>query len=74
VLTAFGIWLPFVIEEYEHARFWSWKVAYISATGHRVQASETGGCYLWFEVPALAAPYAVVCQIALGRIENLLFE
>ncbi len=71
VLTAFGIWLPFDIDEYEHGRFWSWKVATINATGHRVQASETEGCYLWFEVPLLAAPYALVCQIALGRIENL---
>ena len=74
VLTAFGIWLPFVIDEYEHASFWSWKVATIKATGHRVQASETGGCYLWFEVPMVAAPYALVCQMALGRIKSLLCE
>ena len=74
VLTALGIWLPFAIDEYEHASFWSWKVAAIKATGHRLQASETGGCYLWFEVPMVAAPYALVCQMALGRIENLLYE
>jgi len=74
VLTALGIWLPFAIDEYEHASFWSWKVAAIKATGHRLQASETGGCYLWFEVPMVAAPYALVCQMALGRIENLLCE
>ena len=74
VLTAFGIWLPFVIVEYEHACFWSWKVATIKATGHRIQAIETGGCYLWFEVPMMAAPYALVCRMALGRIENLLCE
>jgi len=74
VLTAFGIWLPFDIYEYKHASFWSWKVATIKATGHRLQAAETGGCYLWFEVPVVAAPYALVCQMALGRIENLLCE
>lgn len=74
MLTAFGIWLPFDIDEYEHACFWSWKVAAIKATGHRIQAIETGGCYLWFEVPMIAAPYALVCQMALGRIENLLCE
>jgi hypothetical protein len=74
VLTALGIWLPFDINEYEHACFWSWKVAAIKATGHRIQAIETGGCYLWFEVPMIAAPYALVCQMALGRIENLLCE
>jgi len=74
VLTAFGVWLPFNIDEYEHAGFWSWKVAAIKATGHRVQASETGGCSLWFEVPMVAAPYAMVCQMALGRIKRLLCE
>ncbi len=74
VLTAFGIWLPFAIDEYEDVSFWSWKVATIKATGHRVQASETGGCYLWFEVPMVAAPYALVCQMALGRIKSLLCE
>jgi hypothetical protein len=74
VLTAFGIWLPFVITEYEHVCFWSWEVADVKATGHRIQAIETGGCYLWFEVPMIAAPYTLVCQMALGRISNLLSE
>ena len=74
VLTAFGMWLPFNIDEYEHACFWSWKVAGIKATGHRIQANETGGCYLWFEVPMTAAPYALVCRMALDRIKNLLCE
>ena len=72
VLTVSGIWLPFVVYEYEHARFWRWKVANVKATGHRIQAVETGGCILWFDVPILAAPYALVCQIALVRIESLL--
>ena len=72
VLTAFGIWLPFVVHEYEHASFWRWKVANIKATGHRIQANETGGCYLWFDVPILAAPYALICQVALMRIDNLI--
>jgi hypothetical protein len=74
VITAFGIWLPFVIDEYEHACFWSWKVAAIKATGHRIQTTETGNCCLWFEVPIIAAPYTLICQMALGRIENLLCE
>ena len=74
VLTAFGIWLPFEIDEYEYASFWSWKVATIKATGHRLQTSESGGCSLWFEVPMIAAPYALVCQIALGGINNLLCD
>jgi hypothetical protein len=74
VLTSLGVWLSFVIDEYEHASFWSWKVADIKATGHRVQVTKTGGSNLWFEMPMIAAPYAVVCQMALGGIENLLCE
>lgn len=74
VLTSLGVWLPFFIDEYEHASFWSWKVATVKATGHRVQASQNGGSNLWFEIPMIAAPYAVVCQMALGRIKNLLCE
>ena len=74
VLTAIGVWLPFVVVEYEHACFWSWRVASIKATGHRIQATESGGCYLWFEVPIIAAPYILICQLALNRIQNLLSE
>jgi hypothetical protein len=74
VLTSLGVWLPFVIDEYAHASFWSWRVATIKATGHRVQESGKGGSNLWFEIPMLAAPYAVVCQMALVRIDNLLCE
>jgi hypothetical protein len=74
VLTSLGVWLPFIIDEYEHGSFWSWKVATVKATGHRVQESEKGGSNLWFEIPMIAAPYTIVCQLALGRIENLLCE
>ena len=71
VLTAFSIWLPFVIVECEHGSFWSWRVASINATGHRIQPAN-GGCILWFEVPIIAAPYILICQVALNRIQNLL--
>ena len=74
VLTAFGFWLPFVITEYEHGSFWSWNVASVKATGHRIQAANTGGCYLWFEIPIIAAPYTLVCHMALDRIKDLLAE
>jgi hypothetical protein len=72
VLTAIGIWLPFVITDYERECFWSWKVASIRATGHRLQPMDTGGCCLWFEVPNIAAPYLIICQVALNRIEDIL--
>ena len=71
VLTSVGFWLPFVITEYEHESFWSWKVASIKATGHRIRLTNGGGCSLWFEVPIFAAPYLVVCQVALNRIESI---
>jgi hypothetical protein len=72
VLTVVGIWLPFEITGYRHGYFWSWKVASIRATGHRVQPTDTDGCYLWFEVPIIAAPYLVICRMALNRIEGML--
>jgi hypothetical protein len=72
VLTAVGIWLPFMIVEYKHRSFWSWKVGSINATGHRIQVAEAGGTCLWFEIPLIAAPYSLVCRMALDRIEKLI--
>ena len=71
VLTSVGLWLPFVITEYEHKSFWSWKVASVRATGHRLRPTHSGGCYLWFEVPIFAAPYLLVCQMALNRVKSI---
>ncbi len=36
VRTPIGVWVPFVITEYDDLHFWAWKVAGIRATGHRV--------------------------------------
>ena len=74
VKTAAGIWLPFVITGYEEGYFWSWDVAGIPATGHRVEPLEEGRCLLTFEVPLLTAPYAYICKIALDRIAGILGE
>lgn len=74
VLTAIGVWLPFEIVEYEHTWFWSWKVASLKATGHRIQTTASGDCSLWFDIPIMAAAYTPVCRMALDRIENLLSE
>ena len=68
VLTVVGVWLPFVVTEFERGCFWKWRVASIRATGHRLQSSITGKAVLWFEVPTLAFPYLAICQIALNRI------
>ena len=72
VKTAVGIWLPFSITEYQEGQFWSWKVAGIPATGHRVETQEDGLCKVTFEVPLLAVPYTYICNIALDRIARIL--
>jgi hypothetical protein len=74
VKTVGGFWLPFIITRYEEGHFWSWKVAGIPATGHRIEPHEDGLCKLTFEIPLLAAPYAYICKIALERIAGILEE
>ena len=72
VKTAAGIWLPFQIADYEERNHWSWKVASVKATNHRVVVHPSGGCLLWFDTPIFAAPYSLTCHLALGRIEKRL--
>ena len=74
VLTPLGIWLPFVVTDYEHERFWKWKVASVRATGHRLQSTDAGGALLWFEVPVMAFPYIAICRLALTRIADCLAD
>jgi hypothetical protein len=44
----------------------------INATGHRVEPLDESSCRLVFQVPLWAAPYLVVCKIAVDRIVQLL--
>jgi hypothetical protein len=74
VKTAVGIWLPFIVTGYEDGYFWSWDVAGIPATGHRVEPLEDEHCLLTFEIPLLTAPYAYICKIALDRIAGIIDE
>ncbi|MGD8978052.1 MAG: SRPBCC family protein [Gammaproteobacteria bacterium] len=71
VRTALGIWLPFEVLQFADGRYWSWKVAGIPATGHRVEPLGVDGCRLSFDVPVLAAPYLVVCTAACRRIRTM---
>jgi hypothetical protein len=71
--TPVGLWLPFEVTELVVEDHWRWRVAGVPATGHRVEA-RPGGCWVGFEVPALAAPYLAVCRLALGRIARLVEE
>ena len=69
--TPVGLWLPFAVTAYEAGSHWSWRVAGVPATGHRVEATPDG-CRIVFEVPVVAAPYATVCRLALRRLGGLL--
>ena len=67
-----GLWLPFEVTSCGEHR-WTWDVARIPATGHRVER-EGEGCRVGFELPLYAAGYALVCRRALARIETLATE
>ena len=71
VKTAVGVWLPFKVTEFNAGRSWSWSVAGISATGHRVELVDDSSCRLVFDMPWFGAPYGIVCRIALQRIKRL---
>jgi hypothetical protein len=69
VRTVAGIWVPFEVTSCADHR-WTWRVAGIPATGHRVDPAD-GRCRAVFELPLAAAPYAVVCRRALRRLDAL---
>ena len=65
-----GPWVPFEVTAVEgdvddDVRRWTWSVARIPATGHRVERTPDG-CRVVFEVPLLAGGYVPVCRRALG--------
>lgn len=71
-----GLSIPFEITGWrdlteERPGRWTWHVAKIPATGHRVE-SVGDGCRVIFEIPLVGAGYALVCSRALDRIETLL--
>jgi hypothetical protein len=70
-----GVWLPFEITACAPYR-WTWRVARVPATGHRVDPPARGSaadrCRVGFELPVLAAGYAPVCLRALDRLDALL--
>ncbi len=68
-----GFWVPFRVTGFEDGRRWSWDVARLPATGHRVTPA-AGGCRVVFEVPPLAAGYVPVCRRALANVARLLAD
>lgn len=71
VQTVAGVWLPFTIGDVAEGRFWTWNVAGIGATGHRVTALADHRCRVKFTAPWVAAPYLVVLRISLHRVKSL---
>ena len=72
VQTSVGIWLPFTVERFETGCYWDWRVAGVTATGHRVDATGIDNCRLTFTIPPWAVGYGLVCRLALNRIQQLL--
>ncbi|HPX36137.1 MAG TPA: SRPBCC family protein [Mycobacterium sp.] len=70
VWTVGGVGLPFRITEFDEEDRWSWTVAGLTATGHRIMPAG-GGCRVRFEVPWWATAYLPVCTIGLDRLARL---
>lgn len=71
VRTPVGLWLPFTVTDVDPGRRWTWDVAGVGATDHRVEGT-ADGCRVVFGVPRWAPFYAPVCALALRRIGALL--
>ncbi len=71
VQTTPGLWLPFLITDWQEGRAWSWRVAGIPATGHTVSPTGPDTCRITFTIPTWAPFYVPVCRIALGRLAAL---
>lgn len=69
VRTVGGLWLPFEVTACADGR-WTWRVARVPATGHRVETTPDGTVAA-FEAPVLAAGYVPVCRRALRRLERV---
>lgn len=68
-----GVWVRFSIATFDpdHRR-WTWRVARVPATGHRVELVDgEKRCRVVFEVPVAAPWYVPVCRRAIRRIEDL---
>jgi uncharacterized protein YndB with AHSA1/START domain len=70
VRTVVGVRLPFEVTEVVPGRSWSWRVAGVPATGHRVEPTASG-TRVTITVPRWAPIYAPVCALALRRLERL---
>lgn len=72
VVPVVGPALPFRVTAWHEGRHWSWVVAGVPATDHRVEALGADRCRVGMAVPWPAAAYLLVCAAALARIDGLL--
>lgn len=73
VTTSVGVTLPFLVDDLDPGREWSWRVGGVPATAHTVEPARDGSsCRVGFGVPLAAMPYLAVCAVALHRIDRLL--
>jgi Polyketide cyclase / dehydrase and lipid transport len=73
VQTALGVWLRFRVEEWREeatSRSWSWRVAGVPATEHRVMSLGPDRSRVEMTVPWWSASYLAVVAIALRRIRT----
>jgi hypothetical protein len=69
-----GPWLDFEVTRFEEGHLWSWSLAGVPATAHRVESIDARRCRVGIDVPLLVVPYAVVGAVALQRIDRLARE
>ena len=71
VKTILGISFAFTITSLINESEWTWSVAGITATGHRIIPIDDACCMLFFDMPVWAIPYSILCLVALNRIKML---
>lgn len=71
VRTVIGVRLPFEITGWIEGRWWSWRVAGIPATTHRIEPIGPASTLVTFTVPRIAAPYATVLSTGLKRLKRI---
>lgn len=75
VRTPLGLWLRFEVEDWvDHGvrtRSWSWRVAGVPATGHRVTELGQGRSRLSMGVPTWAPAYLLAVEVGVRRVRAL---
>ena len=70
VQTVLRIWLPFEITKLEAGRAWSWRVAGIEATGHRIIPISSSRTAVEFSVPRHFGLYVRVLDRGLRNLKH----